>query len=285
MERSAPTQNRLSGIVVALIISLLLHLLVIVVISFLQTDFLHHFVQDVPLVPPSREKPLVFELVETPDVPSSPPEQPTDLASDTATSARDAVDKQLPISDTPYAEGTASTRDVTAPAKPENQPRAEPSSATAAVEGQGKETATPAEQQPVVIPQMLASNQQSFRNLRSEVASRGGMMLNTYQWKYAPYLLKLKRRISGNLRPPYAFTRLGIIGGQNLIRFRINPDGAIVNVTLLWSNSHESLEQSSIAAIEKSHPFLPLPAGFPKEYLEITALFTYNNKPPTEGRK
>jgi TonB family protein len=123
-----------------------------------------------------------------------------------------------------------------------------------------------------------------LENLRSEVAQKGGMLLNTYQWEYAPYLLKLKRRISDNLVPPYAFTRLGLIGGQNLIRFRINPDGSISAITLLWSDSHESLEQTSITAIRKAHPFIPLPSGFPKEFLEITALFTYNNK-PQEGRK
>lgn len=276
MNSAAQHEGGPSIIIIALVISLLVHVLIVVALSFLQGDFVRQFAQDAPLEP--QEKPLVFELVETPDVQSTPPDEPAELASDKATRAQDEQQNNLPVSDVPYAEGQADNKDITSPAsQPQKQPTPQPPQEHT---GQG-ETLEPA--QPVVVPQMFRA-EPPLENLRSEVAQKGGMLLNTYQWEYAPYLLKLKRRISDNLVPPYAFTRLGLIGGQNLIRFRINPDGSISAITLLWSDSHESLEQTSITAIRKAHPFIPLPSGFPKEFLEITALFTYNNK-PQEGRK
>lgn len=273
---AAQQDKRPPIIIIALVISLILHILIVVVLSFLQGDFVRQFAQDAPLEP--QEKPLVFELVETPDAASETPVEPTDLASDKATRAQDEQPNELPISDTPYSEGNSADKDITPQtSQPQNQ------SSTQQQQPQSGEGQIADRAQPVVIPQMLRA-EPNLENLRSEVAQKGGMLLNTYQWEYAPYLLKLKRRISENLVPPYAFTRLGIIGGQNLIRFRINPDGSIVAITLLWSDSHESLEQSSITAIRKAHPFIPLPSGFPREYLEVTALFTYNNK-PQEGQK
>lgn len=273
---AAQQDKRPPIIIIALVISLILHILIVVVLSFLQGDFVRQFAQDAPLEP--QEKPLVFELVETPDAASETPVEPTDLASDKATRAQDEQPNELPISDTPYSEGNSANKDITPQtSQPQNQ------SSTQQQQPQSGEGQIADRAQPVVIPQMLRA-EPNLENLRSEVAQKGGMLLNTYQWEYAPYLLKLKRRISENLVPPYAFTRLGIIGGQNLIRFRINPDGSIVAITLLWSDSHESLEQSSITAIRKAHPFIPLPSGFPREYLEVTALFTYNNK-PQEGQK
>lgn len=273
---AAQQDKRPPIIIIALVISLILHILIVVVLSFLQGDFVRQFAQDAPLEP--QEKPLVFELVETPDAASETPAEPTDLASDKATRAQDEQPNELPISDTPYSEGNSANKDITPQtSQPQNQ------SSTQQQQPQSGEGQIADRAQPVVIPQMLRA-EPNLENLRSEVAQKGGMLLNTYQWEYAPYLLKLKRRISENLVPPYAFTRLGIIGGQNLIRFRINPDGSIVAITLLWSDSHESLEQSSITAIRKAHPFIPLPSGFPREYLEVTALFTYNNK-PQEGQK
>ena len=85
----------------------------------------------------------------------------------------------------------------------------------------------------------------------------------------------MKRRIESNWNPPFAFTHMGAISGTNQYHFRVMPDGRVINLEMLDSNAHYSLDQSSSSAIKSSSPFLPLPISFPEEYLEVTITFSY----------
>ena len=101
------------------------------------------------------------------------------------------------------------------------------------------------------------------------------MSFNTYEWHFAPYMLALKKKIQGNIFPPAAFTRLGLISGETLLRFRIYPNGELSHLEVLEYNGHDTLKETSVKAVEISAPFVPLPQNFPKAYLEVTGSFSY----------
>ena len=88
-------------------------------------------------------------------------------------------------------------------------------------------------------------------------------------------MLAMKRKVERHLFPPYAFTHMGAVSGTNIVRFIVMPDGSIKDVRILRSDTHTSLDLTSVRAIELSLPFLPLPSGFPEDYLEVTAHFSY----------
>ncbi len=118
-------------------------------------------------------------------------------------------------------------------------------------------------------------NQILRKNILSKVKKYGGFAFNTYDWNFAPYLLELKRKIQSNIFPPLAFSKLGMISGESLLKFRIQPDGRLTDLVLLDSKGHKSLTDTSIKAVDISAPFPKLPDDFPEPYLEVTGKFIY----------
>jgi TonB family protein len=114
----------------------------------------------------------------------------------------------------------------------------------------------------------------AYQQTVSSAANQGGISFNTYDWDFAPYLIRLKKRIERNIYPPPAFTHLGI-GGSNIIRFRISRDGTVTGPEVLGSEGEKALIETSKRAVEVSAPFWPLPEDFPRDYLEVTAKFFY----------
>ena len=112
-------------------------------------------------------------------------------------------------------------------------------------------------------------------NRMSRALDRGALSFNTYEWDFAPYMLKLKRVIEAHIFPPAAFSRLGIISGRSKIPFRIERAGKLSKVSVRGYEGHLSLMQTSKQAIEVSIPFDALPKNFPEKYLEVTATFVY----------
>lgn len=112
-------------------------------------------------------------------------------------------------------------------------------------------------------------------NLDSRVEDTGGLSFNTYDWDFAPYLIMLKHRIQRNIFPPPAFSQLGIIDGETILRFKIYPNGQMKDLAILNYNGHESLMVTSRNAVESSAPFPGLPKDFPEPYLEVTGKFIY----------
>lgn len=117
-----------------------------------------------------------------------------------------------------------------------------------------------------------------FDNKATRSLDLGAFSLNTYEWDFAPYLLRLKRKIEKNIFPPPAFTRMGLIGGKTLLKFRISPDGKLSVLEVIRFDGHEILRETSTNAIELSAPFDKLPRNFPEKFLEITAHFEYLNR-------
>ena len=103
----------------------------------------------------------------------------------------------------------------------------------------------------------------------------GGLTFNTYDWEFAPYMLQLKRKIERNIFPPAAYTRMGMISGNTLLKFRIYPNGDLKLLEVIDTKGHHTLMETSVKAIEVSAPFPELPRDFPEEYLEVTAKFIY----------
>ncbi|MFQ5676837.1 MAG: energy transducer TonB [bacterium] len=114
-----------------------------------------------------------------------------------------------------------------------------------------------------------------YDNRNSKTPDMGGLSFNTYDWDFAPYMLVLKKKIQRNIFPPAAFTRLGMIKGETLLRFRIYPNGELRDLVLLEYNGHRTLMETSMSAVRISAPFPELPDDFPEDYLEVTGKFFY----------
>lgn len=114
-----------------------------------------------------------------------------------------------------------------------------------------------------------------YKNVLSKVKDVGGFAFNTYNWDFAPYMLEMKRKIQNNIFPPLAFTKLGLIDGETLLRFRIYPGGELRGLELLNYKGHKTLMETSLKAVEISAPFPELPADFPEPYLEVAGKFIY----------
>jgi len=112
-------------------------------------------------------------------------------------------------------------------------------------------------------------------NVLSKSLDMGGLSFNTYNWEFAPYMLMLKSIIQNNIFPPLAFTKLGLISGVTLIRFRIYPNGELKYIKVLGYKGHKILMETSYNSIKISAPFPKLPKNFPEKYLEVTGKFVY----------
>ncbi len=280
---------------IAFVISILLHLL-----GFLS----YRLIGLVPLVPirisellkhrEENERRMVFELVETPEsARSQHPPKEAQLLSDKNTVARDQYARQDKPDGAPYSEGDldikqwpeATDQMAAAPAQPQReqtpqQPQQDPLVATARnyyeypkFSRQELLKKDPSVGEPQ--PSERAPARPLYDNRKFSVEDLGGFSFNTYAWDFAPYMLEMKRKVERNVFPPPAFTRMGLISGETVLRFKVMPNGEVKDLVVLQYTGHESLKETSVNAIKNSSPFRPLPADFPENYLEVTAAFTY----------
>lgn len=115
----------------------------------------------------------------------------------------------------------------------------------------------------------------AFRNESGRALADGDLSFNTYDWDFAPYMLRLKERIEAHMYPPAAFSMYGLIEGKNVVRFRIGRNGALLGMEALGYEGSRVLVETSAQAVELSNPFPPLPPNFPEPYLEVTGQFRY----------
>jgi hypothetical protein len=115
------------------------------------------------------------------------------------------------------------------------------------------------------------------RLTRAEAGS--AFSLNTTAWEWAPYMQRLKARIEEHIAPPAAFY-YGTAAWISRVRFRIAPDGRLVDFRLLDHRGVENLQYVALDAIAGAADYEPLPPGFPEPYLEITGNFYFNVFPP-----
>ena len=228
-----------------------------------------------------QAKRAVFELIEIPDdVPEEEPVTPTNLVSDKSTRAADMTPELPQQAADPHSTGDSDFRvydGVESAEVPSDQ-------LVSADEPEERDWATQADPRRNIdyLAEMTRPRQASrpgeaasYRSVLSGAERQGGIRFNTYDWDFAPYMLAMKRKVESHMYPPYAFTHMGLVSGTNVIHFIVLPDGSVRDLKILTSNAHFSLDLTSIRAIELSLPFLPLPKGFPEDYLEVTAHFSY----------
>jgi len=281
-----------------LVLSVLLHLLLF---AAWEGVFRLDLIPAYRALPVKHREPIVFEL-QSPELPSRVLETPADaeireknvnpdFLSDKNARARNQQDNSQVLSGPdPYAEGDYSTHDLfPQPQRPkfpvdhqesirqeELNEKVNPESADNQPDLDGL-LPSPKKNESISsrILELPGHPGVSHRQLESRVEESGGLSFNTYDWNYAPYMLELKNKIQRNLFPPLAFSQLGIIDGNTLLRFKIYPDGRLVDLQILGYQGHRSLMETSANAVTVSNPFRRLPEDFPKEYLEVTARFLY----------
>jgi outer membrane biosynthesis protein TonB len=288
-----------------IVLSLLLHVLFLAswnaVIGFAPAQLL-------PAAPAAKGAPLVFDLqrpdlprevIATPaDAPTAPRPRRADFLSDKNALARNQEPApHLPLREEPFARGDLASHDLaTRPPSPE-RPAArtqEPGQGRAVARGEGNSPQAggsdlpegeraeaeagphePSAGGPAGKPFRFDLPGVLHRQMEARADRDGGLSFNTYNWDFAPYMLALKERISRNIFPPLAFSKLGMIDGNTLLRFKIYPDGRLADLELLGYSGHRSLMETSRLAVSASAPFPSLPADFPESYLEVTAKFSY----------
>jgi hypothetical protein len=105
--------------------------------------------------------------------------------------------------------------------------------------------------------------------------------LNTTAWDFAPYMQRLKARIERHISPPAAFY-YGTAAWVSRVRFRIAPDGRLLDVRLIDHRGVENLQYVALDAIQGAADYEPLPPDFPEPVLEITGNFYFNVFPSDE---
>ena len=117
------------------------------------------------------------------------------------------------------------------------------------------------------------------RLTRAEAGS--AFSLNTTAWEWAPYMQRLKAQIERHISPPAAFY-YGTAAWISRVRFRIGPDGRLLEFRLLDHRGVDNLQYVALDAITGAADYEPLPPGFPEPYLEITGNFYFNVIPSDE---
>jgi hypothetical protein len=135
--------------------------------------------------------------------------------------------------------------------------------------------ATPSASRPVAAQPgaRLPAPEVDQRLTRAEAGS--DFTLNTTAWEWAPYMQRLKARIEEHISPPAAFY-YGTAAWISRVRFRIGPDGRLLDSRLLDHRGVENLQYVALDAITGAADYEPLPPGFPEPYLEITGNFYFN---------
>lgn len=287
---------------VSLAVSVLIHLLVFVIYRPLAQ--IRIFPNQGEAERAEAAEPLVFELVETPDDALQQRSKATDLLSDKNALARDeyrdgdkAVGEAYSEGQIPYrvfagqSEPAGVAQDLL-PAEQTKQPHDESHAQSLNEDPDGSSTYLDSRQHQ--IPNKELENYLLFQTGRNSPAIQrqfiddvnydqrrfsaenlGGISLNTYAWDFAYYILEMKKKLKSNTNPPAAFTYLGMISGETVLKFKVFPDGSVSGLTVVGYRGDRTLMETSVDAVRISSPFRPLPRDFPEEYLELTWTFVY----------
>jgi hypothetical protein len=282
---------------IALLISVLLHLLLLLIWRPLS---------EIELFPENADKdrpgvPLIFDLVETPDDAIRGVPDETNLVSDKDALARDESE-DLPDGEA-YSEGEVDHRVFAGDPDAGGQQTAQAEDR----QNQQEEDAESEPWNPVLdwagsyfnsqrqrtkdtrdgksslfqdkvgppSPQRRFTDDVNFDQRETGADAKGSITLNTYEWDYASYILHMKRKLKSNIFPPAIFTYMGGISGETTLFFRVWPDGRMTDLAVVEYMGHKTLMETSVTAVEKSSPFRPLPENFPEEYLELRWTFYY----------
>jgi outer membrane biosynthesis protein TonB len=232
----------------------------------------------VPPKPESQKNPqLSFRIIETPPQDTAKPDNARNISDKNSQAQQEELHPELPEGN-PYAEEARMKETIA------SENRGGENLKDGELSQEQKSIGNPESNRAMAFWNMYQENKakanrdnhpETVQELNSSAYRQGGFALNTYNWDYAPYMLKLRDKIQGNLRPPMSFTRMGIGAGQNIVKFKIDRTGNLLSVRLLDTTTHQTLDETSLRSIRYSFPFIQLPSDFPEEFLEITAYFSY----------
>lgn len=275
-----------------------------------------------PVVAAPTAEPIAFRLVDPQPGPDSRPDEPTPNVSDAdRRAAQPDAPEDLPrgeafsagtspIPSTPRPTGArprpapspAASSAPAAPAAPPTRAEASESAVDPRPEEPGEEPAPAGRTDPrlALDPERLGARPQPPSMAAAPGAAPGARLpapevdqrltraeagsafsLNTTAWEWAPYMQRLKARIEEHISPPAAFY-YGTAAWISRVRFRIGPDGRLVDFRLLDHRGVENLQYVALDAVTGAADYEPLPPGFPEPYLEITGTF-YFNVFPSDG--
>ncbi|MGQ0794046.1 MAG: energy transducer TonB [Deltaproteobacteria bacterium] len=121
--------------------------------------------------------------------------------------------------------------------------------------------------------QIAQANPEEFQGSR-EGKREDTVDLNTTEFKYLSYFLKLKRQIEGVWNYPEASRARGEQGELFLV-FTIRKDGYLEEVNLRDSSGYVRLDDEALRAIRVAAPFSPFPPSWGLDRLNIRAVFQY----------
>lgn len=98
--------------------------------------------------------------------------------------------------------------------------------------------------------------------------------LNTTQYKYTSYFVKLREKIYQVWKYPDE-SRFNRESGNLRIVFTIRSDGQLEDVRLLSSSGYQRLDNEVLRTIKVASPFYPFPQSWEEERLKIPATFDY----------
>jgi TonB family protein len=115
-------------------------------------------------------------------------------------------------------------------------------------------------------------------------AEQGPLSFETQWYDWGEYAQSMVSKIRINWydnMPPLIRTGMK---GVVTIRFTIQRDGRITDITMLNSSGVPPYDFAAKKAIELSSPLNPLPKDFPNASERVTCMFFYNSEPPTSLR-
>jgi protein TonB len=111
-------------------------------------------------------------------------------------------------------------------------------------------------------------------------AEQGPLSFETSWYDWGNYAQSMVSRIRVNWYGNMPQLIRSGIGGVVTIRFTIQRDGRITDVTILKTSGHPPYDFAARKAIELSSPLNPLPKDFPNPNERVTAMFYYNMEIP-----
>ena len=70
--------------------------------------------------------------------------------------------------------------------------------------------------------------------------------------------------------------------GRTVVTFSVAKDGVIDNVKVAQPSGIEPFDQAAFRAVLNSNPLEPLPPAYPKDEVQFTITFFYNEQPPAK---
>jgi protein TonB len=279
-----------------IIASILLHILIFLIVVISQVYIQEKHAEAL------KEKPKFIEITELPvpkEKETKPPKELQRLAERSHEAleekTRDDFTKRGSTAQIPQPQKPPQKKQEKAEKKPDKAKKQEPKKKSTKIASvpkevlkesempkkETKENKTPEiskEQLFNSAPSQFAQEQKSSRDFfgaRDVNKKEDTVDLNTTEFRYLSYFLKLKRQIEGVWNYPEA-SRMKGEQGELLLVFTIRSDGYLEDVKLLDTSGFRRLDDEAIRAIRVAAPFSPFPQSWQLERLNIRAIFRYS---------